>query len=800
MIWANGLILGLGGLLICIPILLHLLMRPKPKRLMFPALRFLLERQHRSRSRTRLRHFLLLLMRCLLIAVLAMALAGPTVAERAFGNWLTLGGIGFSSLIVALILFAAWFREQKSWMLLGLLGALLLGHLGFAGWTAMKLANSESVEGLGGGQDPIAALIVLDASPRMQYRHENKSRLDVAKEQAVWLIGQFPADSQVCVLTNDGDKAFFSVDVAAAVRKIETIDTNPVEEPLPAALLSGLELIEKAAPARKEIYVLTDLTKAGWVGDQVLPLVRRLKANSEISLFVLDVGLENPQNFSFSDLQISGASISENGRFVIDTQISRLGPASQRTARMIVEQPDLRLPVIRDGVTIVPDQILEQQTQTVDLRENGNRALNFVNSTKLERGTYHGRIEFEGQDGLALDDVRYFTIRVEEPWQILVVHPANVSPKNLISTIAPSITAQTRRSNYVCESLTQTEFVQLESFAKYHAVFLLDPEPLEDASWQSLRAYVARGGSLGIALGHNAGAQGFADSRFQSEIAQLLMGGRLDVIFDSEGGWSMRPQDLFHPMFKMIRRYEEGILWNRVPVYLHWGLELDDGRAEGLPTQVLMRFTNGQPALIERQIDQGRVLTLLTPISERAREGSRRVWNELHNFATVVPWLLNQMLTEYLVQQDSDSLNISVGQIATFNNDLSKYPESYQVFSPDLRAPATSITANQFKIRHRFTNDPGHYRIKGSFDGNPLLRGFSANLPSSSTDLMRLLPAELDQVLGVGRYQLAKDKSEIQRQQGTARMGQEFYPLLMLMMLIFFGIEFLMSNRFYSSR
>jgi hypothetical protein len=800
MIWANGLILGLGGLLLTIPVLLHLLMQPKPKRLVFPALQFLQQRQNQSRTRMRLRHFLLLLVRCLLIGVLAMALAGPTVSERAFGGWLTLGGIGFSGLIVAMIAVASWFREKKNRLLLGVLGVLLLAHLLFGGWTAIKLANAETVEGLGGGQDPIAALIVLDASPRMQLRSENQMRLAVAKEQATWLINQFPPDSQVCVLTNDADQAFFSVDVSAAARRVETIETNFVERPLPSTLLAGLELIAKAPQERKEIYVLTDMTKAGWVGDQVRPLFKRLEANREISLFLLDVGVAEPQNFALDDLLISGSSISENGRFSIDTTVNRLGPAAQVSVRMTVEQPDSKLPVIRDGVLLVPDQVLEQQTLAVDLSEHGSKSINFVNSTKLSKGTYHGRIEIQGLDSLTIDDVRYFTIRVQDAWQVLIVHPENVSPKNLVSTIAPRITAQTRRSNYECEVLTQTEFLNQESLAKYQAVILLDPMPLDDESWQELKSYVARGGSLAISLGHNAAARGLANPSFQSDLARLLLGGRLDVIFDSEEGWTMRPQDIFHPLFKLARRYEEGILWNRVLVYLHWGLELDEAESKDVPTQVLMRFTNGQPALIERQIDQGRLLLMLTPISERAREPGRRVWNELYDFSTFVPWLLNQMITEYLVQQDADSLNVIVGQVATFNNDLAKYPENYQVFSPVADQPATTVMANHFKIRHRFTEHPGHYRLKGSFDGKPLLRGFSANLPMSSTDLTRILPAELDEILGVGRFQTAKDQSEIQRQQGTARMGQEFYPLLMLMVLVFFALEYLMSSRFYAGR
>ena len=73
----NGLILGLGGLLLAIPIILHFLMQPKPKELVFPALKFIKKKQIKNRRQMRVRHVLLLLLRCLLILAIAAALAGP---------------------------------------------------------------------------------------------------------------------------------------------------------------------------------------------------------------------------------------------------------------------------------------------------------------------------------------------------------------------------------------------------------------------------------------------------------------------------------------------------------------------------------------------------------------------------------------------------------------------------------------------------------------------------------------------------------------------------------------------------
>src|SRR5438093_8446902 len=76
----------LGGLLLVgIPVLIHLIMQQKPKRLPFPAFRFLLQR-HRTNQRTlRLRHLLLLALRVLAIAAVCLALARPKLfSEGAF--------------------------------------------------------------------------------------------------------------------------------------------------------------------------------------------------------------------------------------------------------------------------------------------------------------------------------------------------------------------------------------------------------------------------------------------------------------------------------------------------------------------------------------------------------------------------------------------------------------------------------------------------------------------------------------------------------------------------------------------
>ena len=798
MMWANFAILGVGGALIAVPIILHFLMQPKPKELVFPAMRFLKDTEQSNRSSMRIRHFLLLLMRCLLIGLAALALAGPAVAAGNFGTWLTLGGIGLSGLIVGSVLVLSFFRANKNWLLVGTLGALFFGHLIYGGWAASRLIGSESAQILGDDQAPVAALIVIDTSPRMDYVFDNETRLESAKEAGDFLIGQFPVDSQVCVMATDSDQPFFSVDVSAAVRRIEGLETNYSGSTIPKAVMDGLKILLKAPQERKEIYIVTDLTQASWAGENPKPLVKQLEKSEGIGVFVFDVGVENPVNLALTQLNLSEAEISETGRVSISSEIHRTGPTVQRTVKLIVEKQEPPKPVVRDGVSIYPESTFDIQSFTKEVQDDSSVPVKFTFSQPLNPGTYHGRLEIEGQDGLAIDDQRYFTFRVGQIKKALIVHPENINPRLMESSLAPKKLIEIGMAKYERTTVLQSDFAAMESYSEFDAVYLLDPEPISEKTWLSIEVFVQNGGGLAIFLGHNAADGGIAHESFTTPAAARILTGTLEQQWlNEEPDLFLSPKELSHPIFAPIRGIETNVLWNRFPVFIHWGIEPTDD--EGLPTQTLLQFGNREPAVIERTIGNGRVLIMTTSITEYANVVGRRTWNDLFVGRPWPLFLLLEGISSYLFHGDTKSLNVGIGETAVFDNDLREYPESYQVFSPQSDKPPTRLNTVDGRVRYRFVDTPGQYRLKGVKDEHILLRGFSANLGSAVTDMTRLEPAKLDGFLGAGQYQLARQKDEIQRQQGTTRRGQEFYPLVVLMMLVVMAVEFLMSNRFYGS-
>jgi len=71
-----------GLLAIALPILVHLFNQRRPRPLSFGAIEFVLRSHRQKARRLRLRQILLLALRCLLIAAVALALARPSIKPR----------------------------------------------------------------------------------------------------------------------------------------------------------------------------------------------------------------------------------------------------------------------------------------------------------------------------------------------------------------------------------------------------------------------------------------------------------------------------------------------------------------------------------------------------------------------------------------------------------------------------------------------------------------------------------------------------------------------------------------------
>jgi hypothetical protein len=771
-----------GGLLMAVPVVLHLVMRRQPKQLEFPALRFLQQRRETNQTKLQLRHWLLLALRCAAIGCFALALARPSVVSSAIGNWAILAVLGILALFVLAVLVMAVFQRRGKLLVGGLAVVATLLVIASLVIAAGTWAQSRGVV-LGDREAPVSAVLVFDASPRMQYRFENRTRLEVAQQFGTWLLGQLPPDSQIAVVDTRPGPLVFSADLASARKAVDRLQTAGVTEPLTTRLSRVLTLAESGAHPRKEIYVFTDLAKPAWEAE-ANSLAPRLESTPQTSVYVVDVGVREPRNVALGGVRLSAQSLSRNNELVVETEVETTGPEQTVAVELYLEDPDPERPLLVDGQALLPEARLRDR-QEVEVAADASRNVR-CRVSNIPPGVHQGYLVTSSTDSLAVDDLRYFAVEVREAWPVLVVASDRVNTSLFTEAIAPYEYRETQRERFVCTVIRPTDVANY-TLDNYTAVCLLDPEPLPPPTWEQLGAYAEGGGGLAIFLGHRANPV----ESFNGESAQRILAATLKRTWRAGSReLFLAPQYYDHPALAAFGPLATSVPWNLAPVFRHWMLgELAED------SSVVLRFSNGEPALVERKVGDGTVLLMTTPVTDPSRPAGRSAWNELPTSEQSWPYvvLMNEMLL-YLAGAGENPLNYVTGETAVLTNDPAEDPERYQLFTP-LEEPQ-DVVARDGRLTVRFTERAGAYRLKG-YRGGPVVRGFAVNLPAGQTRLTRIAESDLDDRLGSQTYQLARSREEIVREVGETRVGREFYPYLMVLLVLLLGLEQLLANRFY---
>lgn len=706
----------LGGmLLVGLPIVLHLIMRREAKHFMFPALRFVQLRQSVNQHRLRLRQLLLLALRCAIIVLLALALARPT----------------------------------------------LLG----AGGTGKE-----------GG--PIAAALVFDNSLRMDYQHQNHSRLQQAQELAGWLLEQLPADGPIAVIDRTSRHRGQTLERAAAELRVERLQTSPVVRPMDEVLRDAADWLHEQQGYRGEIYVFTDLAGAEWPDDVLTRFAGQLDQLPDVNVYLIDVGLQRPSNLGLGELKISGQQLTPGGLLQLQTELTATNDPADNG------EVGVELYVGEDNAA--PQK---RGQQTVQLTGNEPQNIEFSTSG-LELGTHQGYVRIVGSDPLACDDTRYFTVDVRPPRKVLLLGERPADTLFLREALAPSSAAGLLQSKYACQVDTFSQLVDdrgtvqlAEPLANYDVVCVVDPPPLPAAAWQALTDYVHAGGGLGIFLGRH----GKRDD-LNSSAPQQLLPARLR--WQSREATYLRPAVLDHPALADLKGWAAAVPWSEFPVFKYW--ELEAGPAE---VTVVASFANGKPALLERHVGEGRVLTMTTSVSDPAHDDP---WNLLPTGPDPWPFLaLMNGIVDYLAGASDVQLNYLAGQTAVLRLSPQEQVTNFVLQMPDGEAVRQTLTPGLQELTVASTEELGNYRVRAGGQQGRLDRGFSVNCPPEMSLLQRADAGHIMAVLGKDRVRIARTRKEIEVRVGLGRVGRELFPALIVAVAIVLGAELLLSNRFY---
>lgn len=271
----------LGGIaLVAIPVALHLVMRQQPRELTFPALRFIKQRRDSNRRKMKLRHWLLLSLRCLLIAGLAAALARPT----------------------------------------------------------LKGSGLRGKEGA-----PLAVSLVVDNSLRMEYVYQNQTRLEKATKMALDLVEKLPEEATAAILDVGRAAHGYSPDLGAAASRLRNMRASAETRPLVDVVLESIELAAAQEDHRQEVFVFTDLSQGAWNEDGVKKINDALVAAPDVRIYVVDVGVAEPKNSSLGELQLRRSVLRPGERLHIEADIASNLPGEPPLVELALQDDEGKL-------------------------------------------------------------------------------------------------------------------------------------------------------------------------------------------------------------------------------------------------------------------------------------------------------------------------------------------------------------------------------------------------------------------------------------------------------------------------
>ena len=702
---------ALGG--VAIPIAIHLWRRQTPRIERWAAMQFLRAAIDRHARRLRIESLLLLLVRCLLLALLALAVAEP-------------------------------FQEADSVAVLG-------------------TRRTHKV-------------LLLDGSLSMSAQSGSESRFDRARKQAREIV-QLSSASDTFNLCRIGNAASPVIirrpahDPADVLREIDRVPLLDDSGDIAGALRQVQELLHEVPPEQPtEVYILSDFQATNWSGDtpaqesQLRQALKDLATRSR--LFLVDAGNGVPSNVALRALNTPDLVALSGRPFRVEVDIASFSADEEtRSLEVLVDN------VVRASQPVTLPAWSEQKvTATLRIPDSGS-------SVVIE-----ARI---GPDAIASDNQIRRVVASRKSLDVLLVdgHPSDSLAESasgfLKLALSPTPSAGSNPSALssvfqptVCTSVELAEM----DLSRYDGIVLCDVAGLGEAEMARLTAFVHDGGGLVVGLGNQTDREGFE----RTLGAALLPVDLLEFADHASEPVLFETRDLDHPVLSPFRgRSDAGLATAPVSRYARV-----QPRSEG-NWRVILPFTTGDPAILERPLGRGRAVLVTTSLNDN--------WGHWVLWPSYVP-LVNRLL-QHSLEGRLRSDPVPVGSPI---REVFSQPVEGTVLLPSAKSVDALVetTDPETALFWPDTGVAGTYQLSAGPPVNQR-KSFAVNPDPQESDPRSLSPESLKRGLLAGTaFEWVTDVRSISRETTSAASGPTTYarPLIWSVIALLF-VEMLMAWR-----
>lgn len=435
-----------------------------------------------------------------------------------------------------------------------------------------------------------AIVVLLDRSMSMGYGDVWKTAVDSAKT----VINSIGTGDRVGVVLFDEEAEIIQAltnDKAAALSALSSAKPGSRGTHFAAALRAAREALVAAPEATGEVVFITDLQRSGVAGLAGLDLPKSINVRS------ISVGAKDRGNSAVANVE---------ARRIVEPTRTMLGIQARVSSRELTAERKAKVSLILNG--------RPSGTREVTIPKSGDVPVSFE-PVLLPSGRVSGFVSVDN-DALTDDDTLHFALAGDDGVDVLLVVPGDALrdetlyfERALAVGQAPSIRIEAVRGD-------QLEGPKLQKAA---LVVLWDSPTPTGRAGAALADWVKRGGGLAVVAGRRLAARGNGgaapaaprpndSSASPAPAATGLVPARFVGAADrlTDRGGTLGDVRLDHPLFSPFRDASAALSAVRFLRYPR--MEATAG------AEVIARFDDGQPAVIDRREGTGKVLVIGMPL------------------------------------------------------------------------------------------------------------------------------------------------------------------------------------------
>jgi hypothetical protein len=620
----------------------------------------------------------------------------------------------------------------------------------------------------------VHALIVLDNSYSMGHTRNNVSDFERARRIADDLLSRVlkEGDSVSLVLLSSKPEVVF---------KEPTFDLGRVRERVRSARLSDrgtdygagaalcAALLREVRAPTKEVYWITDSQRSGFPEAGQEKARAAWKELASLARIVwIHVAAAQRENLAVESPVFSRELVTPQAPVRIEAVVRNHSPQ---------ERKDLMVNLNVDGRAA--------GAARVNVPANGAAKASFVYLFE-KAGPHTGTIQIALPDGLARDNTAFFAARVRDRLKTLVLNPRpNTDPTRddafyLVTALAPAGASQGVRAA-IQPTLRQGGRLEGVDLRGYDALLVTGMADFSTSERAALEEFVRNGG--GVLLFPGASTD---PGRINAALGtgERFLPARLGAprVLTEENALTLNPASISHPALNTFRDSEEV---NLTSARFTRVFDLTTV-AEDETTRVLVRFSDGKPALVERAFGQGKVV--LSAFAA-GTSGSSLPYKPAY-----VP--LVHQLVAYLAAGPTAQRNLQIGELISTRFDVKEANRPVRLTDPSGQTSLqkTTLGAEGVVFSYAATERAGLYRI--GLSGEDLAEAFAVNLPPGESDLASAQERQVRAAVGEVPVQFARGTDDLTTVVSRSRRGIEIWRALVYAALGLLFLEALLAQRF----